>query len=216
MKSDKELRKEYGFTTGLRTALEASLTVSKTNLQFGDAIVLVSDGQIPRLLDWKKLIKKHREVAALSIRLYLLRSQDTEVPKIILNHYEDISESERRIYENSMRAMKDAIVNDQLELVRPFGGAVVGVSQRDEGMSIVSPDIISIGAPTQAYKPDLISEASNMLLSMIRNAIRVEIVVLEPIKKPRSFSLKLHDPQNEKVKEILIQYPTWILPDSQQ
>jgi hypothetical protein len=205
LKTDKKLREEYGSSTELKNALEASLASSGANLKFGDAIVLISAGHLPRIT-WKYLQKIHEELIRLSVRLYMIDTSNVFRPVIIPEDQADVA---------TMEQEKTRVEELREGLVVPVGGAIVATGPL-AAMVPVNSRVISVGADPQPFNSELIVRAAGTLMAMIRSAFRVEVEILEPIGKSRAFTLKHRGPENEKGGEIQLQYPQWILPEQKQ
>ena len=211
-KTNSELSKEYGSGTYLPKALLDSPAISRADMRFGDAIVIIGDGIFTN--EHKKDV--HRELISHGIRLYLLQAKSLFDKSVRLEQRIAGTDVEKTRIIASMTAWPKELIARQESMVLPAGGAVVYVIPQSEEIKLIYPGELRIGNPRQPFALKWISNASVVLLGLIRNAFKVDLEILEPVRKPRRIKLKLQDRLTDKKQNVPLQYQQWIFPSNRE
>lgn len=209
---DMALVKEYGRFADVPKSLRTSLEAAKSELRFGDVIVVISMG-VFRELKSKGLEKIQIELGRLGIRTYLFRAAEWVEPKAMFAQF-SVNAIPNDVYEDSGLRQIEKILKEQEELVSPTGGMII--TPRLVRQPVASSNLFPLGYIDMAFQPEWVSGAANSLMDLIHNSFQVEIETKEPVRKPRPIILKAIDAKEGKEQNVLFQHFRWILPAEMQ
>jgi hypothetical protein len=209
---DMALVKEYGRFADVPKSLRTTLEAAKSELRFGDVIVVISLGVFSDLKS-KGLEKIQIELGRLGIRTYLFRAAEWVEPKAMFAQL-SVNAVPNDIYEDSGLKQIQKILKEQEELVSPTGGMII--TPRLVRQPVISSRLVPLGYIDMAFQPEWVSGAANSLMALIHNSLQMEIEAKEPIRKPRPITLKAVDAQEGKEQNVLFQHFRWILPAEMQ
>jgi len=178
----KEAGRAHGGLTLLGDALAKILAARDRESQFGDAIVLVSDGEYGD--EGKiRLSKLKHKLGGIGLRVFLLRVAAPD-----LGRYGPAGSE---------------IFTTIPDFVRETGGVTLDGWQ---------PFRIPSGGFFAQTDPRLIRSTALTAYSLIRNLYRVELETAGPITKSRKITLKVVDEQGRKLKDVDLIYPRYLEP----
>jgi hypothetical protein len=186
---DLQLLNEFGASTDFMNALKSVMADDRNELGFGDAVVIISDGEL-QIADSGKLHGIHRELIRKGIRLFIFRPVES-IPRA-------------RIRPGPRAIFYMPAPEEELSIVSPVGGAVV--NPQGPTNPFRSPTM------ERPLDSEWISGAIQGLLSLIRGAYIVVLEAHETVRKPHKFELQYKESQDSRRQGVQLLYPKWFLP----
>ncbi len=184
--STKEAKRAHGRLTLLGDALAKILAAQNRESHFGDAIVLVSDGEYRDEGKIRVSKLKHR-FGGIGLRVFLLR-----VGGVNLQRYGPAG-------------------TEMLTAIPDFVGETGGVT-----LDAWQPIPIPSGGAFAHTDPRLTRRRAGEAYSLVRSLYRVELELQGPITKRHKITFKVTDTQGRKLKGVELIYPRYLVPQPVQ
>ena len=188
-----ESKKEYGARTDLESCLSHLLALLSEHPQFGDAIIIFSDGQFPRpgedqILNFYDqpdyLIRITPRLGMLGVRVFLsLAGNIGGAPPL-----------------HGIESFMAATGGESIELRNP-----------------VFPDLGINGAyehpEAQVFRSDSIGQRAFALCAAVQDTYRAELQLTSPLEKPIRLHLNVVDEKGKALHNVAVLSPEFIYPD---
>lgn len=193
---NEDIKKEYGARTDLGNALNSILTVLSENPQFGDAIVIFSDGLFPTRGDQSDILNYYDQ------------------PDYLLRFSPQLGTLGVRVFFSLAGTIRGAPPLHGIEL---FIGATGGESfeLNDSGSlfySPINPHDSYNRSKAPIYRSDSLEQRALALSSAIHDTYRLQLEFTRPLEKPTRLRLALVDERGKILHDVAALSPAFVYP----
>ena len=186
-----ESKREYGVRTDLDGALNSALAALSEHPQFGDAIVIFSDGIFPR-------------VGAGDILNYY------DQPDYLVRATPQLGTLGVRVF---FSLAGNVAGTPPLHGIEVFMGATGGESFELDDSGSSFHDLNTYDRPKPPiYRSDSLEQRALALSAAIQNTYRLQLEFVKPLEKPMRLHLELVDEQGKALHNVAVLSPSFVYP----